>query len=126
METVHEWLATIPDPAHRERAAAVLQKIQTAYPQLVLTIKWNQPMFLDHGTFIVGFSASQKHLALAPEAAAITHFHDQIRAAGYTATQQLLRLPWDQPVPTALLHAIITFNIQDKAAMTTFWRHKTD
>lgn len=31
-------------------------KITETYPQLDTTVKWNQPMFTDHGTFIIAFS----------------------------------------------------------------------
>jgi uncharacterized protein YdhG (YjbR/CyaY superfamily) len=35
-------------------------------------IKWNQPMFSDHGTFIIGFSIAKEHIAVAPEAVVIS------------------------------------------------------
>ncbi|MCQ4950818.1 hypothetical protein NE646_14380, partial [Bittarella massiliensis] len=41
------------------------------FPDLTPKIAWNQPMFTDHGTFIIGFSAAKAHLAVAPERAGI-------------------------------------------------------
>ena len=38
------------------------------YPELALRIAWNQPMFTHHGTFIFGFSAGSKHMAMVPNA----------------------------------------------------------
>ena len=38
------------------------------FPQLKEENKWNQPMFNDHGTFIIGFSIAKGHIAVAPEA----------------------------------------------------------
>ena len=47
---------------------------------------------------------------------------EDIRRAGYSHSQQLLRMEWDRPVDYALLEAMIRYNLEDKAACTTFWR----
>ncbi len=52
-------------------------------------IAWNQPMFMDHDTFIIGFSIAKQHLAVAPEKAGIDYFSDEIVKAGYGHTKQL-------------------------------------
>ena len=96
--------------------------ILQSFPSLRFEMRWNQPMFVDHGTFIIGFSTAKDHLSVSPEAAGIAHFSQEIRAAGYSQTKNLFRIGWDQPVDYNLLEEIITFNIADKAAHTTFWR----
>lgn len=85
-------------------------------------IKWKQPMFTDHGTFIIGFSVSKKHLAVAPESVTITHVEDDIVKAGYDYTKELIRIPWKASVDYSLLEKMIEFNIWDKANCSTFWR----
>lgn len=122
MEVFAKYLAGIDHPKHRERVEKVLTWIQNNYPNLKPEIKWNQPMFTDHGTFIIGLSVAKKHLAVAPESAAITHVKDDIEKAGYDYTKQLIRIPWDHPIDYSLLEKIIKFNISDKADCTTFWR----
>ena len=44
----------------------VLNWVVQNYPELELRIAWNQPMFTDHGTYIIGFSAASKHMAMPP------------------------------------------------------------
>lgn len=122
MEVFAEFLAGMDHPSHRERVEEVLTWVKTKYPNLKPEIKWNQPMFTDHGTFIIGFSIAKKHLAVAPESVAIDHVKEDIVKAGYDYTNQLIRIPWDRPVEYALLENIIDFNIADKADCTTFWR----
>lgn len=85
-------------------------------------IAWNQPMFTDHGTFIIGFSIAKHHLAVAPERAGIIRFSDEIVQAGYEHTKELIRIRWDGPVDYSLLEKMIEFNIMDKADCSTFWR----
>ncbi|MBC8078813.1 MAG: iron chaperone [Gorillibacterium sp.] len=122
MEVFAEYLAKIDNPQHRERAEEVLAWVSEKFPSLMPKIAWNQPMFTDHGTFIIGFSIANHHLAVAPEVAGINHFSDEIKQAGYDHTTQLVRIKWDRPVDFSLLALMIEFNILDKASCSTFWR----
>lgn len=122
MDVFTEYLAQIDHPQHRERTEEVLAWVAREYTNLKPKIAWNQPMFTDHDTFIIGFSVSKQHLAVAPESAGITHFSDAIVQAGYSHTKQLVRMPWDRPIDFTLLAQMIEFNIRDKADCTTFWR----
>lgn len=79
-------------------------------------------MFTDHDTYIIGFSVAKKHLAVAPEAAGINRFADEIVKAGYERTNLLMRIKWEHPIDYALLARMIEFNISDKADCSTFWR----
>ncbi len=117
-----EFLEKIEQPQHRERTEEVLNWVAEKYPDLERVVKWNQPMFTDHGTFIIGFSTSKQHLAVAPERAGILQFSDDINQAGYEHTKQLVRFPWDKSVDYSLLEKMIEFNISDKADCSTFWR----
>ena len=117
-----EFLEKIEQPQHRERTEEVLNWAAEKYPDLERVVKWNQPMFTDHGTFIIGFSTSKQHLAVAPERAGILQFSDDINQAGYEHTKQLVRFPWDKSVDYSLLEKMIEFNISDKADCSTFWR----
>jgi len=122
MDVFAEFLAKIDDPIHRERMEEIFEWITNKYPNLEKVIKWNQPMFTDHGTFIIGFSVSKKHIAVAPESVTITHVEDDIVKAGYDYTKEIIRIPWNKTVDYHLLEKMIDFNIKDKANCTTFWR----
>jgi len=122
METFKEFIAQIEDPKHRARTEEVLAWVDQKYPNLGHKIGWNQPMFTDHGTFIIGFSVSKKHLAVSPEQAGIAHFSNDIKEAGYEHSNNLMRFPWDQPIDYELLQKMIEFNISEKSGMTSFWR----
>ncbi|MDN4602341.1 iron chaperone [Paenibacillus sp. F6_3S_P_1C] len=122
MEVFAEYLARIDNLGHRDRTEEILEWITKEYPNLVPKIAWNQPMFTDHGTFIIGFSVAKHHLAVAPEKAGINHFSDEIVKAGYDHTKELVRIRWDGPVDFSLLEKMIEFNITEKADCSTFWR----
>ncbi len=122
MEVFAEYLAKIDHPQHRARMEEVLAWVTKKFPNLTPKIAWNQPMFTNHGTFIIAFSVAKHHLAVAPERAAIIRFSDEIVKAGYDHSKQLVRIKWDRPVNFSLLEEMIEFNISDKADCTTFWR----
>lgn len=122
MDVFDDYLARIENPQHRSRMEEVLRWVSLQFPNLAPKIAWNQPIFTDHGTFIIGFSVSQNHLAVAPERVGISHFSDEIVKAGYDHTKELVRIPWDKPLNLSLLENIIIFNITDKINCSTFWR----
>lgn len=122
MEVFSRFLAGIDDPFNRERMEEIFDWITDKYPNLKKEIKWNQPMFTNQGTYIVGFSVSKKHLAIAPESVTITHLEDDIVKAGYEYTKEIIRITWKSPVDYTLLEKMIDFNIKDKANCITFWR----
>ncbi|MCC2961142.1 iron chaperone [Massilia sp. IC2-278] len=117
-----DFVANIGQPGQRERMRKVLDWVARSFPQLAPRMAWNQPMFTDHGTFIIGFSAAKHHMAIAPESAAIERFAAAIGAAGYTHTPNLIRVPWTAPVDFPLLEQLIAFNLGDKADCQSFWR----
>ena len=125
MEAFVDYLAQIKNPQHGARTAAVLDWVGRTFCELEPKIAWNQPMFTDHGTFIIGFSVSAKHLAVSPEQAGMEHFTQEIAQAGYAQSKMLFRIPWDKDVNYQLLHRIIAFNQAEKADCKTFWRDKT-
>ncbi len=122
MEVFDEYLAHIANPKHRSRVEEILDWILKRFTDLMPRIAWNQPMFTDHGTYIIGFSVAKHHMAVAPEQVGINHFSEEIVQAGYEYSKELIRIPWDNPVDYALLERIIEFNIKDKAECSTFWR----
>ncbi len=122
MSVFDDYLATLADPVHRARMAEVLAWVSQTYPTLAPRIAWNQPMFTDHGTFIIGFSAARDHWAASPEEVVITRFAAKIAKAGFEHSKMLIRFPWGKPVDHDLLGTVIAYNITGKASVETFWR----
>ena len=122
MDTFAPFLAKVETPAHLARFTALFAWIAERYPNLTPALKWNQPMYTDHGTFIIGFSMAKHNIAVAPELHTMNRFAQDIAAAGYTSTKELIRIRWEQPVDYALLAKLIEFNMRDKAECRTFWR----
>lgn len=124
LQDFHDFIAKIASVEQRSQLTTVLNWITTNFPQLVPRFAWNQPMFTDHETFIIGFSVVKDHLNIALEQPTLSHFQAEIKAAGYRTTKQLWQIDTEQLVETDLLERTIQFNIDTKQAVTTFWRPK--
>lgn len=122
MEVFAQYLSAIENPENRAKIEEVLGFIHNKYPNLLPKIAWNQPMFTDHGTFIIGFSVSKQHMSVTPELAGMVHFSEDIAKSGYNQSKMLFQIPWSGTVDYTLLERMIEFNIADKAGCETFWR----
>ena len=123
--TLDEFLSTIPSADNRERMVDVVVWVGLTYPEPELRIAWNQPMFTHHGTYIVGFSAASKHMAMAPERATMIHFEPVMRERGTSFGKMFARQPWNKPFDYELLEAFIQHQLEEKQDITSFWRPKS-
>ncbi|WP_048772897.1 iron chaperone [Cellulomonas flavigena] len=124
IKMLDEFLATIPDADNRARMVDVLVWVGLTYPELELRIAWNQPMFTHHGTYIIGFSAASKHMAMAPERATMIRFEPVMRKRGTDFGKMFARQPWNKPFDYKLLDAFIQHQLNEKLDITSFWRPK--
>ena len=122
MNNFQIFLDNIDDMDKRERMKNILNNIKEEFPQLKEEIKWNQPMFTDHGTFIIAFSIAKNHISVAPEAVTINLFKNEIEESGYSHTKELFRIKWTDNIDYNLLFKLISFNISDKKDTASFWR----
>ena len=95
------------------------------YPELELRIAWNQPMFTHHGTYMIGFSAASKHMAMASECATMIRLEPVMRERGTDFGTKLARQPWNKPFAYELLDGFIRHQLTDKRHVTSFWRAKS-
>jgi uncharacterized protein YdhG (YjbR/CyaY superfamily) len=122
MKTIESYFENMENIKQKERMETLIHYIQKEYPFLDLEIKWNQPMFINNGTFIIGFSYSKKHIAVALEKAALDHFTDLIKERGFKHSKMLFYFPWDKDIDYEMLKTMIDYNIEDKKGYKTFWR----
>lgn len=122
MEFFKDYLNTIDQIEQRDKMESILNWINKTFPNLEPKVAWNQPNFTDHGTFILGLSASKHHISIAPEQVALERFKKQIHEKGYHTTKELIHVKEKQELDFNLLKEIIQFNINDKKGNTTYWR----
>lgn len=122
ISTLDEYLETIPNDRNRARIVEVLVWVGLTYPELELRIAWNQPMFTHHGTYIVGFSAASKHMAMAPERATMIRFEPVMRERSTDFGTMFARQPWNKPSDYEFLDIFLQHQLAGKQFITSFWR----
>ncbi len=122
MDLFTDYIQEIDNTEYREKMKRMLFWISREFPSLEPVIKWKQPMFTHHGTYIIGFCISKQHIAVAPEQDAIIHFGEEIKKSDYTSTENLFRIKWNQVIDYELLKKVIEYNISQKASCNSFWR----
>lgn len=117
-----DYINTIENIENRERFTEVLQFIIKEFPELETVIKWNQPMFLHHGTYIIAFNVTKKHINIAPEKATMIHFDELIKSKDVNQTMMFVQMKWNRPIDYELIRELIEYNIIEKKDTDTFWR----
>ena len=81
-----DYIESIENLKNREIFQSVLEFVISEFPHLETAVKWNQPMFIDHGTYIIAFNVTKNHINIAPERAGMIHFDELIQSkdVGYT------------------------------------------
>lgn len=86
------FLSNFKNPILKFKLEPIFEQIQKEFPNLTVELKWNQPIFIMNGTFIIGFSVAKNHISIAPEAVTMAIFTNDIKAANYEATNNLFKI----------------------------------
>ena len=105
-----------------EKLTSIFEWIDENYPQFEKVIKWNQPMYTDHETFIIGFSTSKNHISVSPKPGIVQRIKKELEAANYNPTSKLFRITWKQDVDYDLLKKLIDVQVEEKKDFKGFWR----
>jgi uncharacterized protein YdhG (YjbR/CyaY superfamily) len=100
---------------HLRRLYAILKSVA---PQADEVIKWGTPFFVNP-RFVFAFSGHKAHCNFAPTAAALKAFRKEL--AKYQTTDNFLQLPYDQPLPEALIRKIAKYRLRNVGQGDSFW-----
>ena len=93
MEEMEKYLSTIKNETHRKHLRQIFDWIMQNFPELEYKTMWNQPVFLEHNTFIIGFSAAKKHFSVSPEAKGLFPLVGSVAAPFAGLPRAAARLP---------------------------------
>lgn len=100
---------------HLRRLYAILKK---AAPDAKEVIKWGTPFFVEP-RFVFAFSAHKAHCSFAPSQAAMKAFRKEL--AKHETTTNFLKIPYDQPLPEALIRKIARYRLRNMGEGDSFW-----
>lgn len=109
--TVDEYIAQLHDEKKEALAQAVRSFIKTSYPELNETIAWQLPTYKLKSN-VLHFGISKQHLGFYPGSGFIAVHKEEL--AAYSLSKGTIRIPLDQPVPEALIRAMIDYNLNPR------------
>ena len=115
--TIAEYVRAAPPQAqsHLRRLYAILKSVA---PEADEVIKWGNPFFVEP-RFVFAFSAHKAHVSFAPSAAALEKFRKEL--AKHKTTKNFLQIPYDQPMPEALVRTIAEYRLRNLGEGDGFW-----
>ncbi len=87
-------------------------------PQAQENIKWNSPVF-EQGRILFSFSAHRQHANFIPTPATLEAFPKELE--GFTVGKMALQLPYDKPLPKALIKKLAKHRLKDVLENDARW-----
>lgn len=104
VNTVDEYLATVPEPS-RKAFLQLRSTIRSAVPrEAEEIISYRIPAF-KHKRVLVWFAAFANHCSLFPTAAVIQQFQEEL--TGFSLAKGTIHFPLDKPLPKGLIKKIV-------------------
>lgn len=117
--TIAEYIRAAPKAGqpHLRRLHEILKG---AAPDAREAIKWGTPFFVEP-RFVFAFSAHKEHMSFAPISTAMEAFRKDL--AKHTTTKGTLQIPYDKPLPEALVRKIAEYCLREvrKRQDDAFW-----
>lgn len=115
--TIAQYIAAAPQEgrSHLRRLHKILKD---AAPHAEAVIKWNAPMFIDP-RYVYAWAAFKAHCVFSPSPEALKAFKTELKE--YETTKYYLKLPYDEPLPAALLKKIAKWRVRNIGDHSSFW-----
>ena len=115
--SVAQYIAAAPKQAraHLRELRALLRK---AAPNARETIKWSTPVYEEH-RILFAFAAFKTHLNFMPTPSAMRPFTEALRS--YKTGKGSIQLPYEKPLPKALLRKIAAQRVKDLRERDIRW-----
>jgi uncharacterized protein YdhG (YjbR/CyaY superfamily) len=120
-DKVNVFLNEISNEKLRLKLYEIIEWIESNYSDFNLEYKWNQPMLVRNGTYIMGFSVSKKHIGVGLEALIMEHFKTSLEARNIEHGKMIFRIKEDDEVDYNLLSTIIDYIVIFKKDVKSFW-----
>ena len=115
-----EYYAALP-PVAVPHLAKLRELCQRGLPKAEEALHWNNPAFVQDGTRLLMLQSYKAHCSLRFPTRQFADQRDAVEAAGYEAGEGFIKLPYDQPLPVALLKKLIKARLDEFKATGAGW-----
>ncbi len=117
--TVDEYIAAAPEQA-RKKLNELRAALRSVAPQASEELKWSQPVFIEK-RILFSYAAHKSHLTFMPTGLALQPFRDELSA--FKTGNHTVQLPYDQPLPIALIKKIAKYRHKDVMENDARWMY---
>lgn len=117
--TVAEYIEAAPSQA-QERLREIRSLLKEVAPDATEAIKWGSPVF-EEERILFSYSAYKSHLNFMPTGPALVPFEEEL--AGYKTGKDTIQLPYDRPVPKALIRKIAEYRLKQVRENDARWMY---
>ena len=119
--TVDEYIKAAPKEAQQmlQEIRAILKSVA---PKATEAIKWGSPV-LEDKRILFAFSAHKTHINFMPTQSSLAPFKKELE--DYTTGKDTIQLPYDKPLPKALIKKIAAYRVKDVKENNALWMKTT-
>ncbi len=118
--TVDEYIEGFPDHA-QEKLRELRAVLKEVAPNATETLKWGKPVF-EEERILFSYAAYKTHLNFMPTRSSLEPFKQEL--AQYKTGKDTIQLPYDQPIPRALIRKIAAYRAKEVREDDALWMHK--
>ena len=115
--TVEEYINAAPKEA-QEKLHELRLILKEIAPKATEAIKWGSPIF-EENRILFSFSAFKSHINFMPTRKTLDLFRDELK--DYTTGRDTIQLPYNKPIPKALIKKIATHRAKDVRENDARW-----
>ena len=117
--TVDEYIDSAPQEA-QEKLREIRAVLKNVVPSARETLKWGSPVF-EEGRILFSYSAHKSHLNFSPTGPAMEPFKEEL--AKFKTGKDTIQLPYDKPLPKALIRKIAAFRLKQVKENDARWMY---
>lgn len=116
---VDEYIDSAP-PVAREKLQELRSILKKAAPDATEMIKWGSPVLFER-RILFSFSAHRKHINFMPTGPSLEPFREEL--SGFSTGKDTIQLPYDKPLPVALIQKIAEYRVKDVRENDAKWMY---
>ncbi len=115
-----EYYAALPEVAVTH-LTTLRELCRKGLPKAEEALHWNNPAFVQDGTRLLMLQSYKQHCSLRFPTRQFASQREAVEAAGFEAGEGFIKLPYDRPLPTALLKRLIKARLDEFLATGAGW-----
>ena len=115
--SISEYIAAAPEHA-REKLMQLHELLESVAPKAKQGIKWGYPVY-EENRILFSFAAHKHHINFMPTRTALEPFKKELEK--YVTGKDTLQLPYDKPLPKALIKRIAVYRAKDVREHDARW-----